>query len=147
MKKELHLKQAKHNSDFAAHCETTFADNYFDWKITVVFYEALHYVKAYLEIQGVTTDTLRHTQISDIIDYDPKRNRGAKQKIPFVKRAFKSYQRLRENSENARYDCHFLNQDDGLAHNKSVYNQSKQALGILKDYLEARGLFEPTKTK
>lgn len=41
-----HLDQAKHNEEFLGVIDTHSPANYFDWKITVVFYSALHHIRA-----------------------------------------------------------------------------------------------------
>jgi hypothetical protein len=41
-----HILQAEHNTDFHKNICSNFPELYFDWKITVVFYTALHLLKA-----------------------------------------------------------------------------------------------------
>ena len=40
-----HLTQVKHNEDFLAIIENHCPQTYFDWKVTVVFYSGLHYLR------------------------------------------------------------------------------------------------------
>lgn len=48
-----HLDQAKHNERFLTEVERSFPLIYNDWKITIVFYAALHYLRAYASFRGV----------------------------------------------------------------------------------------------
>ncbi|MCE9538746.1 MAG: hypothetical protein K8R85_05965 [Bacteroidetes bacterium] len=41
-----HLDQAKHNEDFLSVIHKHSPTNYFDWKVTVIFYSALHHIRA-----------------------------------------------------------------------------------------------------
>jgi hypothetical protein len=47
------LLQARHNEAFLGNLEENFPDFFNDWKITVVFYTALHLVLAFAEHSGV----------------------------------------------------------------------------------------------
>lgn len=72
-----HINQAKHNEKFLLLIEQHCPDNYFDWKITVVFYCALHYLRAFesfkkIKVGGTHKDMIYHI--------NPK-NKDAKMKI------------------------------------------------------------------
>lgn len=41
-----HIDQANHNKDFHSCIQDNFYERFYDWKITVLFYIALHYLKA-----------------------------------------------------------------------------------------------------
>lgn len=40
------IDQAIHNEKFHECVHTNFTDSFFDWKITILFYTAIHYLKA-----------------------------------------------------------------------------------------------------
>ncbi|MFZ7106647.1 MAG: hypothetical protein ACO1HD_08515 [Bacteroidota bacterium] len=48
-----HLRQASHNQQFRDCIEENFSDDFFDWKITVTFYTALHYLHALASKKGL----------------------------------------------------------------------------------------------
>ncbi len=39
-----HIDQAEHNEKFLTELEIDYPTTYFDWKITICFYTALHYL-------------------------------------------------------------------------------------------------------
>jgi hypothetical protein len=43
-----HLNKAAYNEDFLAKIEDAFPGDFYDWKITVIFYVAVHYLDAYV---------------------------------------------------------------------------------------------------
>lgn len=43
---QAHLEQAVHNEHFHACIQQEFSDKFFDWKTTVLFYVALHWLHA-----------------------------------------------------------------------------------------------------
>ena len=42
------IEQAKYNENFLSLVEAQFPDDFFDWKITIVFYCTVHYLNEYL---------------------------------------------------------------------------------------------------
>lgn len=90
--KEEHRNQANHNRQFwQAHDLTT--SQFLDWVVTGIFYEAVHWVEAYLADRGdhPTTHGQRTTSISQYADLDA---------------ITVDYDILKTESENARYNCH-----------------------------------------
>ncbi|NCX95288.1 MAG: hypothetical protein EBX41_02560 [Chitinophagia bacterium] len=47
-------KQAQHNERFHDNICSSFPDDFFDWKITILFYIAIHHVKALANQLGIT---------------------------------------------------------------------------------------------
>lgn len=48
-----YFKQAISNENFLLSIERSFSKDFFDWKTTVAFYSALHYIKSYALTKGV----------------------------------------------------------------------------------------------
>lgn len=48
-----HLEQAKHNRELLNEMETVFPQKFFDWKITITFYIAIHYLQALADHKGI----------------------------------------------------------------------------------------------
>jgi len=87
-----HLRKAQHNENFATHISPS---PFLDWLVTTKFYAALHYIDAYLANKGI----------------HPKRHRGSKESRdtyigndPNLRPVYHDYRRLREDSEDARYE-------------------------------------------
>lgn len=90
-----HINQANHNNSFHdLICENQ-PDKYFDWKITCLFYSAIHLLKALANHRGKAIgDT--HFDINKNI-----RNDG---KMPLARTAYRNYMALYNYSQSARYD-------------------------------------------
>ncbi len=52
--------QSGHNFDFLREIKNAFRDDFFDWKINVSYYCALHHVKSYLTFNGIPESDLNH---------------------------------------------------------------------------------------
>lgn len=95
---EEYIAKAKHNETF--HCDLcdNFHDKYFDWKITSLFYTAIHWLKVLANKEskdiGVT-----HKEVNQNIDPS---NPNAELKIS--KGAYYYYINLYKHSKTARYD-------------------------------------------
>lgn len=93
-----HLEQANHNKNFHDCIETQFAGQFYDWKITVLFYVAIHYLKALA--------THRHIDIGEThfdIEHNVNPDRyNAKMRI--TKGAWREYKNLFNYSRTARYE-------------------------------------------
>jgi len=48
-----YIQQAEHNQEFHDCIDCNFKGRYYDWQITVLFYVAVHYLKALAEKRGV----------------------------------------------------------------------------------------------
>jgi len=93
------IEQAQHNEHFLNFVETQSPTLYFDWKITVIFYIALHYTKAYIYYNKIYKNTNSHKEIFEIIDF---LNTNSKAKLP--EKYYRKYLELFELSRNSRYN-------------------------------------------
>ncbi|UKJ06319.1 hypothetical protein [Solitalea lacus] len=88
-----HINQAQHNETFLAFIENHSPDDYNDWKITVIFYIAVHYIQAFYLEHGITVDN--HKQRAEVMQ-----NRNGE---PVSRLCFTAYQSLYWLSIDSRY--------------------------------------------
>lgn len=128
-----HINQANHNQEFLDICEEKCPDSFFDWKTTIVFYIALHYLRAYHKMKGVKIDA-NH---KDLLYHSNPNNSDAKN--PLSKKAYDFYRDLFNSAHNSRYQG-FLDKSNRMALMKFEFLQSKNNLSELKKYLKNQGL-------
>lgn len=92
---EIHLRQAKHNEQFLDTFDLA-TTPYLDWVVTVIFYAALHYIRAL---------AARHhfANVSSYADMDRIFSR-----VPVFRRqpdVYVDYRQLKDDSRAARYDA------------------------------------------
>ncbi len=88
-----HLAQARGNEDFADRLIETWGDTHAAWALTVLFYSAVHYGRAFVRARQGPTIT-SHPGFETYF----LRTGGTSQHYAF-------YRRLKDESEHARYDC------------------------------------------
>ncbi len=114
--KENHVTQARHNRQFwTSHdLDTT---RFRDWVVTGIFYEAVHWVEAYLATKGdhPTTHGQRNHAMQLYKDLDA---------------VLVDYDVLKTESENARYNCYLHNAND-------VRNDMAPALDKIETLVQA----------
>jgi uncharacterized protein (UPF0332 family) len=89
-----HLKQAKSNETYADQLLQTASADALQWAVSVLYYAAVHYGRAFLVASGAKTITTH-------IGFETYFGRHWK-KPPDI---FPLYRRLKDDSEAARYDC------------------------------------------
>lgn len=92
------LNQAKHNEEFYKNTHETFADKFFDWKITILFYTGIHYLKALALKRGKNIGET-HYEIEQSVNPD---RTGSHMKI--TRGAWREYRSLHQYSKTARYE-------------------------------------------
>ncbi|NMH28488.1 hypothetical protein [Flavobacterium silvaticum] len=93
-----HIDQASHNQNFHSCIQGQFATNFFDWKITVLFYIALHGLKALASKRGID---IGETHIDIERNVSPLRNSPI---MAISKNAWNEYKSLFRYSQVARYE-------------------------------------------
>ncbi len=93
-----YIEKAKHNEAFHYDLCDNFQDKYFDWKITSLFYTAIHWIKVLAHKEGKDVG-ITHREVNNNIN---PANRNAVLKIS--KGAYHSYFNLYKHSKTARYD-------------------------------------------
>ena len=98
----VHLSQAKHNEELAK--KLILEPPFHDWGITAAFYASIHYIESWLFKRPE-----KHTETSIPVGTDGRHKMSPhtwREKIAekyFTKEAWKSFRKLRDASETARY--------------------------------------------
>ncbi|MGM0478660.1 MAG: hypothetical protein ACQERC_05505 [Bacteroidota bacterium] len=95
---ETYLAKAKHNEKFHDDICDQFNDRYFDWKITSLFYSAIHLVKVLAEKDSKNIG-FSHSEVNSSIN---PHNSSAE--LPISRGAYAYYISLYKQSKTARYD-------------------------------------------
>lgn len=91
--KDEHVTQAEHNRNFWSSYDLTSTD-FVDWVVTGLFYECIHWIEAYLGIQGEHSGG------------HPDRLKAIKRHSADIGTIRTDYELLKTESENARYSCY-----------------------------------------
>ncbi|WP_272151866.1 hypothetical protein [Tenacibaculum aiptasiae] len=122
-------KQAVSNENFLQIVEANNPSNFYDWKSTIVFYCALHYVKSYAKTRGIILES--H---SDFNEKTLPKSTGTRPELYFDKQIRKDYINLRQLSYHARYDGFFSSKIDKILQ-KGRLKDSKQYLTNIKNWI------------
>lgn len=95
---KVHTSQAKHNEELYKHIQSEFPTEFGDWKVTILFYIAIHYLKALAEHRGKDIGRT-HYDIENNVN--PSRPNS---KMKIKRNAWSSYKSLFRYSQSARYD-------------------------------------------
>ncbi|HRP02924.1 MAG TPA: hypothetical protein PLE30_09795 [Candidatus Kapabacteria bacterium] len=128
MKNDQYLVKSFHNIEF----DKNTSSDYFDWKVTTIFYTALHYMKHYTEQQNVVLRN--HSHIFENIN--PNNSDGV---IPLQPKAFTAYKLLYDLSIKSRYEG-INNKNLFLKTNSNNYKKSLEFLNTIKQELINQGL-------
>lgn len=131
-KHQQHLDQAAHNIHFHKSICEQFPDLYFDWKITVQFYTALHLIHALASKKGIDIGNT-HQDVS--ANCNPKR----KGKMAITEAAWRNYDALWNYSHTARYDG-VTDIDTFNILRKHDHFYCLQHLDFIKKYVKGKGL-------
>ncbi len=93
-----HIDQASHNKKFHDCIEENFTGQFHDWKITVLFYVAIHYLKALSAKRGIN---IGETHYEIELAVNPDRNNA---KMRITKSAWREYKTLFNYSRTSRYE-------------------------------------------
>lgn len=130
-----YVSKAKHNEAF--HCDLceSFSDKYYDWRITSLFYTAIHWIKVLAESNQKDIG-FSHKEVNTNIN--PK-NPNATLKISAG--AYANYINLYKHSKTARYDGIQTNHETFELLKKSDWSECVKHFELLKRYLvDKRGL-------
>ena len=119
------LQQVLHNENFHLHlCATSF-DRFVDWKITCLFYAALHLIKELAHTRKVNLGDKHESMINNLNPTNFNR------KLLVKKDFYDSYSLLFSLSRSARYDG-FLNYDAFIERQTPRYIRSQEIYNYLK---------------
>ncbi|AFM04445.1 HEPN domain-containing protein [Bernardetia litoralis DSM 6794] len=129
-----HLEQAKHNQEFLSEMETAFPQKFFDWKITISFYVAIHYLQALADHKGIEIG-----QTHNDIERNVNPNSCWNPRMQISTGAWREYKNLFQYSLTARYD--------GIE-DKEIFEELKRLdyiecikhLDNFKKYIKSQGL-------
>ena len=93
-----YLDQAAHNQNFHNCIESNFNGQFHDWKITVLFYIAIHYLKALAASRGVDIGET-HYEIEQSVNPDRQNS-----KMKITRNAWREYKNLFNYSRTSRYE-------------------------------------------
>ena len=128
-----HIKQARHNKEFHDCIEDKFPNQFYDWKITILFYTALHYLKALAENRGINIGNT-HYDIENSVN--PERNGRT---MTISKNAWLEYKALFRYSQTARYEG--ITDFETYNELKKIdYKECVKHLGKFKKYIEGKGV-------
>lgn len=97
-----YCKQAVSNQNFLEIVENDNPTDFFDWRITIIFYSGLHYMKSYAKTKGV--DLNSH---SDFNEKTISQGSGISPELIIDGNIRRDYINLRNLSYNVRYDGYF----------------------------------------
>ena len=119
------LEQAKHNESFHLYLCAVTSDRFIDWKITCLFYAALHLVKELASVKRVSLGDKHELMLDNI---NPRSyNRKISVKLDF----YQSYSILFRHSRSARYDG-FINYEEFIKSKIPVYLECQNIYAYLK---------------
>ena len=128
-----HLDQASHNQDFHDCIAREFSTKFYDWKITTLFYTALHLLKALGDKRGINIGST-HQDIEQ--NCNPDRHNC---KMAINKNAWKDYKSLYRYSHTARYEgITDVSTFETMMQND--YQYCKIHINSFKKYLKGQGL-------
>lgn len=93
-----HIDQAEHNQSFHDCVEGNFTDQFCDWKITIIFYTAIHWLKALAAKRGIDIGET-HFDIDKNVNPDRPNT-----KMSISRNAWREYKNLFNYSQTARYN-------------------------------------------
>lgn len=133
-----HIQQAGHNKDFLTCIESQFANNFYDWKITAVYYECLHYLRAYINKEGAAVGN-SHKDIAKLVG-----DSSSLTAIVIVETyAWFCYRTLLRQSWSARYDG-FIDIDAFNAAKKLDYEDCLRRAETFKRFIFSKGITVPS---
>lgn len=122
-------KQAVSNENFLAIVETNNPSDFYDWKITIIFYCGLHYMKSYAMTKGINLES--HT---DFNEKTISQGTGVRPELIIDRKIRSDYINLRGLSYHARYDGFFSSKIDKILI-KGRLKDSKQYLANLQNWI------------
>lgn len=127
------IDQAIHNERFHECVHSNFSESFFDWKITILFYTAIHYLKALAADRNIDIGST-HTDI----EYNCNPDRTGR-KMPITRNAWREYKNLYRYSHTSRYEG--ITDIATFEKLKEIdYSYCKIHLDTFKKYIKGQGL-------
>jgi hypothetical protein len=128
------FNQAKHNQDFLECIKEKFPNDFYDWKITIIFYISIHLLKCLAHKKGVD---IGHTHYDIENSLNPRRS--ARQVFQFPDWAWKNYSRIFKYSKDSRYDG-IPDQNIVLYAQKKNYEECEKLFKSFCSYMKSNGI-------
>lgn len=127
------INQAEHNEKFHSTICSHSKDKFFDWKITCLFYVAIHALKALAKKNGKNIGAT-HKQIE--ISVSPQKSATI---MPLPQKAWDNYHNLYRYSKTARYSG-FTEETTFEKLKEMDHNHCLQCLNGFKGYIKGQGV-------
>ena len=132
------IEQARQNQIFHDEIHEKFPDRFFDWKITVLFYIAIHLVKAMAAQKKVRIGASHEDIANSIRPTQPGTfNRPS---MPISQSAYNNYHSLYTYSRTARYEGITTDIETTNLLRQDMHARSLEMLRQFKLYMESRGI-------
>ena len=128
------LSQASHNEEFHECICENFSDKFYDWKITTLFYIAIHYLKALASKKGIDIGQT-HYEIEQNVN--PLKHNAS---MRIKKGAWMQYKSLLNYSKTSRYEGVVSDFETFENIMKNDYEMALINLEKFKKYIEKQGL-------
>ena len=128
------LNQATHNEEFHSCLCENFTEKFYDWRITSLFYTAIHYLKALALKRGIDIGQTHH-EIE--LNVNPDRNNC---KMRIKKGAWSDYKSLLQYSRTSRYDGIDTDFETFEELMKCDYEFCLTHLNSFKKYIQSQGI-------
>ena len=123
-----HINQCKYNEEFLSELNSKFPDTFSDWKVTVVFYCAIHLIRGYALSKGKTLGD-RHTHVFEYLEEETSK----------TSKIYKAFKVIYRNSRDSRYNGFTTRENFERLCNIKL-NESRTMLGRIKSYVESKGI-------
>jgi len=127
------ITQIKHNEHFYDCVCVNYPDNFFDWKITIAFYIAVHYLKALATKQGVVLS-------SSHFDVEKQVNPDKRNELGLIRHAWDWYYNLYLASRSARYSGFTSDHKTYMATKEADFRHCEKCLRKFKNYMKSKGI-------
>lgn len=126
-----HYQQAVHNFKFFCEVHSKLPDVFYDWKITILFYTAIHLLRALMDNRGIKVDN-SHIALRNAIN--PNKPSSIS---PVKPHCYSSYVYLYNASQDARYSG-FLEPDRRKKYLLKKFLKSRNALSSIDSYMKSQ---------
>lgn len=128
-----HLRQARHNLRLHEELCSRFPEDFYDWKITLLFYSALHWVRALAANRKIDIGKSHH-------DMERSCNPRLHGVMPISRKAWEEYSDLRNRCYNARY-LGIVDEDEFMRDHAKEHCLSIPGMSYIRKYMEGKGIY------
>lgn len=134
------VSHAAANWQFHEKLCTNFPEEHFDWKITLLFYTALHWLQSLAAKKSIEIGNT-HFDVENAVKPNARRRQSsANIKMPISVTAWDNYSKLQDYSRSARYYSPSMTLPDFHAVCKTNHEKCLKHLADFKKYIQAQGV-------